>query len=574
VSKNFKKIDIIAVLVLIGLIAGFYVFNFGQVQASPGTVEFTSDVELDLTGLDTTIYIASGSKADSLTISGTDLNVYGIWAGTAFLLKTATYKILQLIPSGGTANLTFSSSYVSSGYVSQWAETSSVSVVHIVGVPSANTDYIVKVGGVPYGTYNSGPSAELSFTRTGSGFSEVFTVEENVPPPPPAPPNVSGWAWSSNIGWISFNCTDRDVCGSSDYGVDIGSDGTFSGYAWSENIGWISFNESELSGCPASPCKTQVSFGNGEVSGWARALSYGDGWDGWIKMRDGSYGVSINFSTGDFSGFAWGSDVVGWISFSGSNYKVITSFVPPPSISNLGNAFSPCVQSRIPTFSWETDAEIPYDYEIRLCGNSDCTGPGDPLVSELKGNTSSTSWSPACTYTCNISPYNNIAFGGGTYYGQVEARNLGGEWSGWASSAFTTYIHAYPYADFLCDGINCAGMEIDEEVVVSLTNNSTTYDGVLGCSWDLPAIAEVLEGNPLSDCTLKVKFSAPAPGQREQNITFTVTDSNNYSCSATKTVTIQFPLPEYKEVPPIIWLKNFFAGIVEFFNGFLKPANG
>ena len=66
--------------------------------------------------------------------------------------------------------------------------------------------------------------------------------------------NVYGWAWSENIGWISFNCyNDYDGDGvreshcidkgySSDYGVNIDdSTGLFSGYAWSGNIGWIWF---------------------------------------------------------------------------------------------------------------------------------------------------------------------------------------------------------------------------------------------------------------------------------------------------------------------------------------------
>jgi len=378
--------------------------------------------------------------------------------------------------------------------------------------------------------------------------------------------NVSGWAWSSNIGWISFNNTTGG--GETNYGVHINEDGTFSGYAWSENIGWIDF--APASGYPADPqYSAKVDTATGEVSGWARALSYGDGWDGWIKMRDGSYGVSINFSTGDFSGFAWGSDVVGWISFSGSNYKVVTSFVPPPAITNLGNTFpAPCSQSRIPTFSWETDAELPYDYEIRLCSNLDCTGASDPLVSEETLDTSSTSWAAACTYACNVAPYNNINFGGGTYYGQVRARNLGGQWGSWTSSSFATYSHAYPYADFLCDGANCAGVEIYEEVVVALTNNSTTYDGVLSCLWTLPVIAQLVEGYTTSDCNIEVTFSAPPPGQRNQDVTFAVTDTSNYSCSTTKTVEIRFPLPEYKEVPPLIWLKNFFAAATKFFTGF------
>jgi len=47
--------------------------------------------------------------------------------------------------------------------------------------------------------------------------------------------NVWGWAWSENIGWISFNGVN--------YGVNIDpASGDFSGYAWSENIGWIKFD--------------------------------------------------------------------------------------------------------------------------------------------------------------------------------------------------------------------------------------------------------------------------------------------------------------------------------------------
>ncbi|MBT9150627.1 MAG: hypothetical protein DDT40_00800 [candidate division WS2 bacterium] len=386
--------------------------------------------------------------------------------------------------------------------------------------------------------------------------------------------NVSGWAWSENIGWISFNNTTGG--GTTNYGVHINTDGTFTGHAWSANIGWINF--APTGPYPALPNHSaRVDTTNGQVSGWARALAHGDGWDGWIKMRGANYGVSINFVNGEFSGWAWSNMVIGWISFScanrgvcaTSNYRVRTTFVPPPSISNFGNAFTPCVQSRIPTFSWNTNAIIPYDYQIRLCGNSGCTGPGDPLVSREVLNTNSISWAPACTLNCNIAPYNNISFGNITYHGQVRARNRpAGEWGSWASSAFTTYKNAFPHADFLCDGANCAGRKIDEKVVVSLTNNSTIHAGVPSCSWVLPTIAHVVTGNPVSDCNLRVRFSAPPPGQRNQNITFTVTDSGPYSCSTTRTVEIRFPLPEYKEVPPIVWLKNFFARIASVFAGF------
>lgn len=150
--------------------------------------------------------------------------------------------------------------------------------------------------------------------------------------PPCQVHNVSGFAWSKNIGWISASCRNTMAEGTGvDYGLDIDSGtGQFSGYAWSSNIGWINFNPGgdfvTYPGCgyPSSPCNS-VRLLTGEVSGWARAVEYDGDWDGWMKMRcDGSecttlnYGVS--YSVGEeFNGFAWGDDVVGWISFNSKN---------------------------------------------------------------------------------------------------------------------------------------------------------------------------------------------------------------------------------------------------------------
>jgi len=161
--------------------------------------------------------------------------------------------------------------------------------------------------------------------------------------------NLSGFAWSSNIGWVSFNSTncDSDEDGitddanyvqcpigdaSSDYGVNISpteptSTGIFSGYAWSENIGWVSFNRADTGNPPQAPFDggsgpiAQVDWVTGNVTGWARALASGGGWDGWIKLAgiadDSSpYGVTYNNLTSGFEGYAWGSEVVGWIDFN------------------------------------------------------------------------------------------------------------------------------------------------------------------------------------------------------------------------------------------------------------------
>jgi len=162
--------------------------------------------------------------------------------------------------------------------------------------------------------------------------------------------NISGWAWSENIGWISFNCTndhDENTAGvqtcidvnpiSPDYGVNVNLTGAFSGFAWSENIGWIQFDPTpdfDTGIFPSNPqSPAQLNLATDDVTGWARACAgtvngdcvsstRTDGWDGWIKMAKhpldlgAAYGVSVNKATLEFHGHAWGSDVVGWISFN------------------------------------------------------------------------------------------------------------------------------------------------------------------------------------------------------------------------------------------------------------------
>lgn len=185
--------------------------------------------------------------------------------------------------------------------------------------------------------------------------------------------NVLGWAWSENIGWISFN-SKTDNQSSVEYGVKIStSTGYLSGYAWSGNIGWISFNRNETGvppsddPCPTGGCiakvedVTKLRGSETKVIGWARVISVcpslpcntndnEGGWDGWIKLGDSQNSwvpqVSIA-SNGDFHGWAWSgvnsasSSVLGWISFNGSDsgaggsYKVWLEFptIPSPPIS-------------------------------------------------------------------------------------------------------------------------------------------------------------------------------------------------------------------------------------------------
>jgi hypothetical protein len=146
--------------------------------------------------------------------------------------------------------------------------------------------------------------------------------------------DMSGYAWSSNIGWISFNCTDTNTCGIVDYGVDIASDGTLTGYAWSSNIGWIKFGG--LSGFPTGQGTQAINakINGSNLQGWARAIAQdGNGWDGWIALSGAGPSYGVNLSGTNFTGYAWGSSVVGWISFDIAGANGVKRTADPATFS-------------------------------------------------------------------------------------------------------------------------------------------------------------------------------------------------------------------------------------------------
>jgi len=161
--------------------------------------------------------------------------------------------------------------------------------------------------------------------------------------------NLSGWGWSSNVGWVSFSCANTSTCGQSNYNVSVDAFGNLTGDAWSSNLGWIQFGG--LSSFPGTGGNVTVSTSTGTVTGWIRACagtadgkcasmtSRTDGWDGWIKLSDsstyaspnssGTGGVTYIPSTGKFVGYTWGNNVVGWLAFnptlSGSSSTTVTT---------------------------------------------------------------------------------------------------------------------------------------------------------------------------------------------------------------------------------------------------------
>src|SRR3989344_5608840 len=119
---------------------------------------------------------------------------------------------------------------------------------------------------------------------------------------------LNGFAWSENTGWLSFRGPAHQVT------IDEET-GAYGGYAWSEHVGWVKFAGDRARVCSATEggdCSNVISS---NVSGW----------DGTIKLSGATYKMEITgtVETGcALTGYAWGSDVVGWLHMRGANYGV------------------------------------------------------------------------------------------------------------------------------------------------------------------------------------------------------------------------------------------------------------
>jgi len=431
------------------------------------------------------------------------------------------------------------------------------------------------------------------------------------------------------------------------YGVHIDpATGNFSGYTWAgggvnadgslaPTIGWIRFNPSpdfntgNYPNCPVSTCPTGspnyparlVDFVSKKITGWARACAglnddgdgvpnncqgptRTDGWDGWILLgpivKGGTdFGVWINdsVSPAEFRGWAWGSDVVGWISFKGANYKVITtfSFNNPPSATNLSvdppNSTDYCGITGYPRVrvKWQfsdpnnvpagQDPQSAYRAEIA----TDSTFSNiiirscDPNLTDPNARCF-TPPSTEVNFAFAPSPlagYQALSWGT-SYYWRVKVWDSGNLSSSWVNGpSFTTPAHSYPYPDFTLSPQNPAIGE-----VVTFTDYSECYSspgntkyncsttepigGSISYSWDF--------GNGQISTT-KGDATTTYTTTGSKTVRLTITDNSLTppdDCDTTRQVTVTLPLPEYKEVPPTVWLKKFFAGIINFFDGFLK----
>lgn len=428
--------------------------------------------------------------------------------------------------------------------------------------------------------------------------------------------NVSGFAWGENYGWVSFNSRDCDINDDGSFGdvtAPVGcpassppsangysvnkdySTGQLSGFAWSENLGWVYFgpDDAEIATSTSAPDPTlgwaKMNTVTGAISGWAKVLSLGN--DGWIKLKkeagdtlSSSYGVNAT-TTGDFSGFAWNGNAssslgLGWLSFNSKDCDINGngSFVgevgAPVGCPTTGTAFAykvavintpPTVASASMTSRWtNTDAcdansalrqqlnwhyndaetDIGTAYQIVVTNTSSVEILRTPVCDSSKVGIGSCTMAltclnniNTCTYTLNTTVAPLLSYGK-AYNWTVQV------WSGTASSsvvsapsfgsppsAFTTFTHEFPEPVFTWSPSSPS----KGQVVTFSPTGSNVYAGTSTVQAATGANAlwnwSFASGNPLTSNIMNATTTYSIATTSIVTLTLTDKQTPSYSCS-------------------------------------------
>ncbi|MEA3304190.1 MAG: hypothetical protein U9Q15_00200 [Patescibacteria group bacterium] len=210
--------------------------------------------------------------------------------------------------------------------------------------------------------------------------------------------DIYGYAYSSEMGWLSLNCDQTaysggtNTCGSVDYGVNISSAGSFGGYAYAENGAWVSFDGGSGSGAFVleTTWKPNVAPSNSLVLGY--------GFSGvWVNTSENIYASTTDLDNDDIqasftvSGMtvAYTGVFVGSQVSSGNNSELTL-----PALSDGIYTFLATV-SDVPSNGAGvfTTNESTYGGSIQI----DTTEPASPSLSVSPNN-----WSTGSVYTVSV----------------------------------------------------------------------------------------------------------------------------------------------------------------------------
>jgi hypothetical protein len=162
------------------------------------------------------------------------------------------------------------------------------------------------------------------------------------------------------------------------------------------------------------------------------------------------------------------------------------------------------------------------------------------------------------SYAVTNLPYNT------TYYWRVMVWDSLDTPSNWTiGPSFNTPLHAFPSIDF-----EYSPQRPTVGEVVQFTDRSEVYGGSQKSSWTWTfENGDPPTSNSQNPTTTFTSIKGGGNGVSLQVCDNTPpAEGGPYCCSGSKRINVTFPLPRWKEVPPTIWAKKFFASLFQFFD--------
>ncbi|HRZ50419.1 MAG TPA: hypothetical protein P5043_00320 [Candidatus Paceibacterota bacterium] len=214
-------------------------------------------------------------------------------------------------------------------------------------------------------------------------------------------------------------------------------------------------------------------------------------------------------------------------SLSASGSVAVTVINGPPSVSALVNQTDYCGSGLSTMFSWTySDPENdPQTFrQIQVDDNSNFSSAVDDTGKVAASSTSYTVLSSKLAYNT-------------TYYWRIKVWDSAGNNSGWVNGpSFTTPLHGYPAIDFSWTPSTPKAAEL-----ITYTDLTQIFGGstIVSRSWEIDG------ADPNISVAESPAVTYAAKGDYSTKLT--VTDSQGYTCSATKNITVKKSIPDWEE---------------------------
>lgn len=421
---------------------------------------------------------------------------------------------------------------------------------------------------------------------------------------PDAQHNIRGNAHNEHYGKISFNCLDDDPggyftydfpinfsitpCGSNSHGVDIDINNNFSGEAWNKQLGLITFNSTEeppdpnyIEHCPnhylyptSTACYDEEAQ---KIWGWAQVVNTRE----WIRF-DGSESPAssiFNYNSatpGIFTGYASGG--IGVISLncatpidtshkcSVDDYYVYRWPLELKKISAPNWSYSEACSStaKQAIIQWYINGGVQSAYQVMINNENNTSSP---LIDtdRVSGSAKQFICDGACAeklvygehYYTWVRLWNENYSATPTPWRQFDVNNddilTDNPTANFDSRTFTVYKHEFPVSTFSWSPTDVlVGTSTYFTSASQYYSNDSPYNNIKTCDagtcsylWTTSDTSALLSSTSTATSTFNF---AKATGTV---VSLKTIDSENYYCSTSTILNVNFKLPIWKEIKAI-----------------------